>query len=153
MYDSPFHGDYPFNGDVWISQDGTRLFAKSGNVFRSSAVQKDDMVYAGNLAGTSGLRWVATSTLAKRIFALDGGSHRSAISPGLRVYDDAFLNYKGTVNLPQWKEPNGESSDVNGHAVFIDSSASRVYVLVNANPDAGIALDWAIATFDMSKMP
>ncbi len=75
------------------------------------------------------------------------------MSSGLRVYDEAFLAYKGTVDLPKFKVPGGASFDVNGQFVFVDSSAARVYVLVNVDPNSGVAQDWAIATYDMSKMP
>src|SRR5690606_17404486 len=28
LYDSPYHGDYPINGDLWLSEDGKRIFTK-----------------------------------------------------------------------------------------------------------------------------
>src|SRR5207247_2440005 len=33
LYDSPYHGDFPMCGDLWISNDGLRIFTRCGNVF------------------------------------------------------------------------------------------------------------------------
>ena len=49
LYDSPYHGDYSMGGDLWISEDGLRIFTKSGNAFKSSEVQDQDMKYNGSL--------------------------------------------------------------------------------------------------------
>jgi chitinase len=39
LYDSPYHGDFDLCGDLWISQDGSSIFTKCGNVFHSSEVK------------------------------------------------------------------------------------------------------------------
>jgi hypothetical protein len=49
LYDSPYHGDYGMCGDLWMSQDGLRIFTKCGNVFRSSEVRDQDMKYNGKI--------------------------------------------------------------------------------------------------------
>ena len=43
LYDSPYHGDYAMGGNLWISEDGLRIFTALGNVFRSSVNQDTDM--------------------------------------------------------------------------------------------------------------
>jgi hypothetical protein len=55
MYDSPYHGDYSFAGDVWPFEDGSRLIARSGNLFRASEVGTEDLTYAGSLSGASAI--------------------------------------------------------------------------------------------------
>lgn len=47
--DSPYHGDYSMCGDLWISNDGNRIYTACGNTFRSSDTESQDMIYTGRL--------------------------------------------------------------------------------------------------------
>lgn len=49
LYDSPYHGDYDMCGDLWFSEDGNLIFTACGNVFATSSVKAEDMVYSGSL--------------------------------------------------------------------------------------------------------
>ena len=49
LYDSPYHGDYPMSGDLEISPDGTKIFTRSGHIFRSTESQSTDMTHIGSL--------------------------------------------------------------------------------------------------------
>ena len=152
--DSPYHGDYEMGGNLWLSEDGAKIFVAAGNVFRSSTVKSQDMIYAGQLEGVSGLRWVDTSSKAKRVFALDGGWYYKPQAPGLRVYESDYLAFKGTVDLPPFRKPtNPTKVESQGYYVFVNDKAGQLYVLLNADPSAGIDKDWALTTFDLSKMP
>lgn len=155
MYDSPYHGDYSFGGDVWISEDGLRLFARSGNVFRSSEVRAEDMLYAGNLAGiTSGVAWATQSTAAGRVLALPGSSFGTQSPPSeLRIYDSAFLAFRGAMPLPQFAVPGVGSFRSEGRYVFSTTSGQRVYVLAKADNASGAALDWGLVIYNMSDLP
>ncbi|MFL5384711.1 MAG: BACON domain-containing protein [Longimicrobiaceae bacterium] len=142
LYDSPYHGDYAFSGDIWISEDGSRLFARSGNVFRSSAVKSQDMTYVGSFAGASGVRSAADSRASGRIFVL------SDAASAVRVYDQAFLAFRGTAPLPQFTGLSGPVSG-EGRFVFASADGERVYVLVESTSGA----QWGIATYATSAMP
>ena len=49
---SPYHGEYPMNGDVWVSPLGDRLFVAGGDVFTSNEDFGLDMLHVQRL--TSG---------------------------------------------------------------------------------------------------
>ena len=154
MYDSPYHGDYAFSGDVWISEDGLRLFARSGNVFRSSEVRAEDMLYAGNLQGMPVVTWVTQSTAAGRIYALPGTSWSSPTPRSeIRVYDSAYLAYRGAVALPRFSAPGVGSFSSEGRYVFGTTSGQRVYVLVKADNASGLAQDWGLVLYDLADLP
>ena len=153
MYDSPYHGDYAFNGDLWISEDGLRVFAKSGNVFRSSEVRAEDLLYGGHLQGMSVVQWAAQSTAAGRIFALPGSSWDAQAAPELRVYESGFLAYRGAVALPRFVVPTVGSFAAEGRYVFPTADGQRLYVLVKADNASGIAQDWGIVTYDLADLP
>ena len=52
-YDARYHGDYQMCGDLWMSEDGLRIFTACGNVFWASDIRDQDMIYNGALEGTS----------------------------------------------------------------------------------------------------
>lgn len=153
MYDSPYHGDYAFSGNLWISDDGLRLFARSGNVFRSSEVRAEDMLYAGNLSSTSAVQWAVQPLTSGRVLVLPAGSWNSSAAPELRVYGSDYLAYRGAVPLPKFIVPGAGAYSAEGQYVFTNTNASRVYVLLRADPAAGLAQDWGIADYDMTEMP
>ena len=147
MYDSPYHGDFSFAGNLWIAEDGLRIFARSGNVFRSSTIQADDMVFAGTLAGSGSLRWAVSSTLNERIYVL-----RESPGTELQVYETGFLGSQGTTALEAFDAPTGPV-DALGHFAFVHSDGSRVYVLAQADPAGGLAQDWGLMVLDASILP
>lgn len=149
MYDSPYHGDYSFAGNLWISQDGGRIIARSGNVFRSSTVQAEDLTYNGRLTGINGVRWAADSRVAGRIVVLDG-----AALTDLKVFDSQFLAYKGAVALPRFTVPGSATNFASeGQFVFANAEGTRVYALVRAPASSGLQQDWGLATVPMSTLP
>lgn len=154
MYDSPYHGDYSFGGDIWIADDGGRLFARSGNVFRSSTSQSEDMTYAGSL--DEWMRWVEHSSAASRIFAVPGGHWTSEEPTQIQVYDPQFLAYQGSVDLPRFRVPTASGTLLYasfGRFAFVSSSGDLAHVLVEADPESGMSLDWGIATFEVAELP
>jgi chitinase len=152
LYDSPYHGDYSFGGDIWISDDGARLFARSGNVFRSSTVQADDMLYAGSLEGIDYAYWVEHSTAAGRILAIEGDWRGTTLAGEVRVFDTAFLNPLGVVAFPAI-EAGGGAWGADGHFVFAQADGQRFHVLVKADPASGMAMDWALVSVQTDALP
>lgn len=150
LYDSPYHGDYAFSGDLWISEDGSRLFARSGNVFRSSPVRAEDMLYAGRLAGVNAVRWAADSRARQRIYVLGSSANPFDLyrTAEVRVYESAFTALVGTVPLPRLS-----GADVDGYYLFPSADGRRLFVLVKAVASAGLAQDWGLAVLDTGVMP
>src|SRR5205823_14490036 len=59
-YGSPYWGDYSICGNLWISENGARIYTACGNVFRSTADQATDMRYMGRV-NESSIRWAIES--------------------------------------------------------------------------------------------
>lgn len=141
MYDSPYHGNYDMGGNLWFSEDGTRVFTRSGNVFRSSEVQSEDLLYMGSLS--VGVRSVAHSTAAARVFALS-----YADPTQVRVHDEDHLNLRGEAALPRFPLPSGTASS-RGEYVFVNAAGTRAYVLIRA----GDTQLWGLAVMNVASMP
>ncbi|MDP5212975.1 hypothetical protein ORJ66_07960 [Pseudoalteromonas tunicata] len=136
LYDSPYHGDYSMCGDLWMSQDGLRIFTKCGNVFRASEIRDQDMKYNGNIE------------LEGRISAL---SHKG---DNLVFVDDAtpnFLNYysyevlgnAGSDELP-FELVNDISFMTEAKFVFYRNDGS-VISLVEIDSDSGYLFNYGLA--------
>ena len=156
MYDSPYHGDYSFAGNVWAFEDGSRLIARSGNLFRASAVQAEDMTYAGSLSGGAGIVWAVHSTAAARVLVLADGAYAQTGPAEFRAYDPTALQYMGSVPLPKFNVTGASGTTqyaAEGRFVFFNAAGTRAYTLIRANPASGLAADWGMAAFDRADIP
>jgi len=66
LYDSPYHGDFAFSGNLWLNEAGTKMFTRSSNVFRLSDVPANDMIYDGQLPNAGPIQALAHSGNAGR---------------------------------------------------------------------------------------
>jgi hypothetical protein len=156
MYDSPYHGDYSFGGDVWAFEDGSQLIARSGNLFRTSTTQAEDMTYAGSLSDASGILWATHSTDASRVLLFADGAYAETAPAELRSYDPSALQYMGSVPLPKFNVAGSAGTTqytAGGHFVFYNAAGTRAYTLIRADPQSGLALDWGLAVFDDVDIP
>ena len=156
MYDSPYHGDYSFGGNVWAFEDGSRLIARSGNLFRTSTVQTEDMTYAGSLSGAPGIQGAVHSTPASRVLVVVDGAYSETSPSELRAYDPSALQYMGSVPLPRFNVTGVAGTTqytADGRFVFFNAAGTRAYALIRAVPESGLALDWGLAAFDRADIP
>lgn len=142
LYDSPYHGDYPMCGDLWISEDGRRIFTKCGNVFRSSEVAADDMRYNGSL--NTSIRSLAHSVSAHEIAVVPELSWNSTgDDTKLKFFNDDVLTPVSELRLPKWKV-GATAYPAHGKFVFYNAAADTAYVVVQADESAGTLNDFGI---------
>jgi hypothetical protein len=55
MGDSPYHGDHRMAGNVWVSPTGDFVVTRGGDLFTSSPVHSNDMLYIMSLSNTTSL--------------------------------------------------------------------------------------------------
>jgi chitinase len=147
--DSPYHGDYPMCGELWISDDGARIFTRCGAVFRSVTDAANDMTYNGSLALEPD----------RQIEHLDHSSNAGAIAVALRagwqdntppaemfVFDSEFLALQSTIALPRLETPQGSFQWL-GRFVHYSADGSRLIVLLQAEEGSGLLDDQAIAIY------
>ncbi len=147
LYDSPYHGDYPMCGDLWISEDGLRVFTKCGNVFRSSSVQAEDMLYNGSL-GTN-IEHLDHSATAGKVITIPAATTFPA--PGtedtqLRIYAYDFLTLETSVPFPTIPL-GGQTYSVHGKYVFFSADGSHYYAIVQADSSAGLVNDYGVIAY------
>jgi chitinase len=160
-YDSPYHGDYPIDGDLWISEDGGRIFVRGRSVFRSSDNRDMDMIYAGKLdlglgqVGLSTIQSLDHSSRQGKILAIpsfreswqyggEGEDDSTASSDDqIEIYEESFLGHISTLTLPKFLGNNGARHEPHGKFIFFDSTGERFHVIAQADADAGMLYDYA----------
>ncbi len=155
MYDSPYHGNFAFSGNIWIPEDGSRLFARSRNVFNASTNQDNDMTYNGELAGErANMATMDYSANTKKVYAIFYIEDRwSTPANEIRIYDSEFLAFQGTKELPKFLLPDGAGGarDYNsqGHYGFFNAAGTEFYVLLKIDDPNLIENEWAITTIEV----
>ncbi len=123
LYNSPYHGDYPMCGDLWISEDGLTIFTKCGYAFRASTIQAEDMKYRGTLPSVSMIQHLDHSKERNQValiqqipWWLGTGNEDQTIS----IFEASFLTPAETFSIPDGRH---------GRFVFFSSDGSRRYVI------------------------
>jgi hypothetical protein len=151
VYDSPYHGDYPMCGNLWISSDGLRIFTACGRVFRASDTRSEDMTYNGRLESVDSIRHLAHATAQGKVLVIPLASTTSYLSnPNgdtlLRIHDYQFLTLDRTVALPSIPGQGTTVFKAHGQFVFAKADGSAYYVVLQADTSSGLLNDFAVAT-------
>jgi len=159
LYDSPYHGDYPMNGDLWFSEDGNRIFTRGKSVFTTSQIKEQDMKYNGTI------RFEGTENeYYGSILGLDHSAQKSNLyiiaslsywwddtpTSFVYIYNSSNLVFKSKIPLEKHYVGNNQSGmkeyDALPYFVFCDSSGDEVVVITKAK-DSGLEHEWAIEKF------
>ncbi len=141
LYDSPYHGDYPMGGELWFTEDGSRIITRSGNVFQSSSAQAQDMLYSGSLPGVSQIENVSHSVEAGVLAVIPGSDDNE-----LRVFEDQFLTETQTLDLPLL-EVGGQRHATHGLFVFFSNNGVQLYAIARVDGSAGLQDDILVITY------
>lgn len=150
LYDSPYHGDFNMCGNLWLSEDGLRIFTKCGNVFRSSSIRSEDMTYNGKLSNTNYVQFLAHSKKAKKVIVIPSVSAFSGNSDDdtvIQTYGYNYLNLQGTKTLPKFTV-NTNTFSAHGRFVFYNSDSSKFFVIVQADQSSGLLYDFGVVSYD-----
>jgi chitinase len=147
LYDSPYHGDYAMSGDLWISQDGLRIFTRGGNVFRSSDIQDQDMIYNGSLSNVTLVKHLDQCGTSGKVAVIPDNSYFSEEDDdlALQIYSYQYLSYEKSITLPSFRN-NGNSYRGHGSYVFIKDDGASYFVIVTADESSGLLYDQAVVT-------
>lgn len=127
--DSPYHGDYPMCGNIWISEDGQRLFTACGKVFRSTEDPNADMTYNGSLEQATRLISVNHSLAANQVFG---------IMSTLAIWNYETLVMEANLQMPEFVRDDGRSFPVEGVFVFANSAGTEYYIIASVSEDAAL---------------
>lgn len=150
LKDSPYHGDYPFGGNLWFSEDGDRIFTRSKTILRASEVSAEDMTYNGSIAITNQIQSLFHSKTADRLYILTGNNSWSTPQgdSDLQIFNNSYLNFLGKYTLEQYMV-NNKLYNAEGKFVFANAKGKRIYVLTKAQASSGLQYDWGFEQMDL----
>lgn len=154
LYYYPYWGDYSICGDLWMSEDGLRIFTKCGNVFRSSpnryssGTTPEDMTYNGSFSNLSGVRHLSRSAAAGKVVVIPDITYSSTTvnDQQLQWYNYDYLTFASSVTLTKFMVGTRQYAG-HGRFVFYNSAGTKVFVLLQADPTAGLLYDYGITVY------
>jgi hypothetical protein len=146
LYDSPYHGDFDMCGNLWISEDGLRIFTACGNVFRSSTVKSDDMTYNGKLSNTNSVQFLSHSKKAKNVVVIPD------VDTTIQTYNYNYLTLQNKKTLPKFTVGNANYA-AHGRFVFHNSDSSKFFVIVQADQSSGMLNDFGVVSYNTGLAP
>ncbi len=130
------------NGNIWLSEDGTRLIDSFGQVFFTSADPALDLQADGSLRGATSLDWAADSAARQQTAVL---AEISNASTQLQIYADNGLVLQHETSMPGFS--NGGSTYIShGRYLFWNSSASKLFAITEADSTSGLLSDFVVNT-------
>ena len=139
LYDSPYHGDYGMCGDLSFKDDGSTVYTRCGNTFRTSTTKAQDMVYSGKLQLSSAQYysyWITSlsqTSATKEIALIETDNSCTFGDPTLcyshlALYESDFLN-RQSVNSLGLVAVAGTSYAQRGLFVFHSSDGKHRYMI------------------------
>jgi hypothetical protein len=146
LYESQYHGDFPVCGPVFFTADGKRLLTGCGTFFRTTSAA-DDLTYNGSLSAASLVVAAADSTSAGKLAAIPSNwSNPGTFDVEIQFYDNEFLRLLGRVPLPKY----AADAPWHGRGLFYSADSTKLYVVLQADPKAALANDYAIQSITLS---
>lgn len=148
IYDSPYHGDYEMCGDLWMSEDGLRIFTACGNIFRASENKAQDMVYNGSFKSVTTIRHLSHNLIANKVAVVPGDYYYNDMPTASEVflYNYDPLSYFNRLRLPKLNV-EGVDYDTFGEFVFFSNGGGTYYVIVQVDADAGLTNNQGIIVY------
>ena len=131
---SPYHGDYPIRGDIWISEDGDRLLVAGSTSFHASADPDVDMTYAGSLPQRFPIQWADHSTERNEwaVVTNDFENDRSDVRK-LGFYTDQHLNEVSLHDLARIPTSHSGGGATSATRIFHTQDGSQVILILNGS--------------------
>lgn len=145
---------YTICGNLWLSDDGLRIFTACGAVFRASDARGQDLAYNGTIKDMRAMASLDDSQSQRRIVALS-----SADSPGINmgdlpsnllgIWDYETLTTRSVKALPDFVV-NGQHFEADGRFVFVNAAGDHYYAIVEAK-GSGLLNDYGVIVGDFSE--
>jgi hypothetical protein len=147
-YDSPYHGEYAFSGNLWFSNDGSEFIARTRYVFNASPDSLSDMVYAGALSVNRIVEWAVQSPTNDKWY-VSHTNWNDEVSNEVNIYD-TFFQFESFLSVPD--VPNLTSvgphpfSAVGARYVAVNTAGTKLHV-IGRRVDDNV---WAVASIDLT---
>lgn len=126
-YDSPYHGDFSFCGNLWIARDGASILTACGVVVKSTDVRSTDLTFKMELENRGQILDAAYEETNDKWYLVENTSN----SIELNIYDGSSGQFIETVDMPSIV--NTASTAIPTHVVS-DPARSMIKVFASDHP-------------------
>ncbi len=135
-------------GNLWLSQDGARIFTKCGTVYRASPATTQDFTPNGSLSAAGPVQWAAESQAQGKTAVLEAVDTSTSATPSvlqaqLQMYDDATLTLIGQEGMPGFSVGSTQYNS-SGRFLAWNAGSTKLYALLQADPASGLLSDYAV---------
>lgn len=156
-YDSPYHGDYYMNGNLWFSETGDRIFTRGRTILRATADAATDMVYNGSIPGTNDIWSLFHSGTTDKVFYIPFTRNTNwevIAASEVSVCSYSYLTYQKNYPLEKFIVPDNTYGtrlvNSEGQFVFANKEGTMLYVVVKANKSSGLLNEWALQNININ---
>ncbi len=133
--------------NVWLTEDGRRLFTACGKAYRIST-SSDDLQANGGLSSFNTVNWVDESATLRETAAIQGPDYYYSSQPttadtSVSLFGDAYLDFAGSFPLPQFSI-DSRNYAAHGKYVFWNRASDRLFAIASADSTAGLASPFAV---------
>ncbi len=142
-------------GPLWTSHDGSIIYSACGAVYRASTDPSKDMRYLGVLPGVTNTQSLATSDSLNQIAAIPavqpyGQPAQPLADAVVNLYESSSFNAMGQFATTPF-HVNSTNFPAHGRWVFYNSSSTAMFIITQADPSAGLQLDYAIEKVSLAN--
>jgi hypothetical protein len=131
-------------GNLWIAEDGLSIVTECGSVYSASETPALDLQYLGALSNAGAVVWAAESDVQYSTAVIPGTNYQlPANDTQVQVYGDAYLNYVGSLALPQFMA-GGSPYAGHGKFTFWNNAGTSLYVVEQADSTAQLLSSYAV---------
>jgi len=152
LRDSPYHGDYEVCGNLWLNHDGAEILTACGYLFRATDEATTDLTHLGQLINEDGsiprVKAASQSPAGGAWAAVPDNDYWDDVVRDIEVqlHDPETFAFLERHPLPPYITDNGLVPS-HGRFVFHSADGSRLYVLVQPDPDTAPALGFGLVTY------
>ncbi|HEX7361066.1 MAG TPA: FG-GAP-like repeat-containing protein [Bryobacteraceae bacterium] len=138
ILENPFLGTC---GNLWLSEDGNRIYTACGTVYRASPIPSLDFGADGSLAMATGVVWAADSKQNDTVAVIP--ENGSSPDTQLQLYSNTNLLFAGQAALPSF-QVSGTDYTGRGKYVFWNGSESNLVVVEQADGSAPLLSNYGV---------
>ena len=138
--------------DIWISNDGNKIFVNDKTIFNSSSIQNEDISPLGELE-TEANRLGTLDCSDNKIFTISLPGNYEVQSNKIRMYQKDDLSFIDEIIMPSFFNNDSFNGGVvasQGYHGFFNSDGTKYYVLATwRRGSSDLSNEWAIITIDV----
>jgi len=130
LYDSPYHGDHEMSDNLWLSEDGDRIFTKGNSVFKTNTLRNNDLIYIGNLSNPSYINCLFHSKINDKIFVVNSSNNI------VYSYNYSTLTLSNQYLLESFlirtNATSGALDNSIGKYIFVNNIGTDIYIITKS---------------------